>query len=98
MSHEFMLKINNGDGWVEPVARFPELLRPATIPSQPIAGWGSHRILVEGAEVSFSDEDFGFAVVFETCDLSQQRAEHIMSDIARNVEALTDSTTKIVPL
>jgi hypothetical protein len=98
MSHEFMLKINDGDGWSERFDRYPELLRPATIPFELIPGWGSARILVDGAEISFSDEDFGFAVVFESGGLTSKRAEEILRDICRNIETLTDVTTGIVPL
>ena len=75
---------------------YTALLRPASIASQPVAGWGSHRILVEGAEISFSEEEFGFQVVFETGDISEQRAQGIMDDIAANIRAKTDATTSIV--
>ena len=93
-----MLKLNDGDGFSEPVSRYPEILRPASIPSERAEGWGSHRIRVEGVEVSFSDEDFGFQVVFESDDLSEQRAAEIMDDICENIRTITGSSTEVVPL
>ena len=95
---EFILRLNDGEGFCEGFDSYPTLLRPANIPSQSVAGWGSHRILVEGAEISFSDEEFGFQVVFETGEISEQRAQEIMDDIAANIRAKTDATTSIVPL
>jgi hypothetical protein len=95
---EFILRLNEGEGLAESFKTYPTLLRPANIPSQPVAGWGSHRILVEGAEISFSDEEFGFQGVFETGDISEQRAQKIMDDIAANIRAKTDATTSIVSI
>ncbi len=95
---EFILRLTEGEGFAEPFDTYPALLRPASIPSQPIAGWGSHRILVDGAEISFSGEEFGFQVVFETGDIPEQRAQEIMDDIAANIRAKTDATTSIVPI
>jgi hypothetical protein len=95
---EFMLKLNEGDGFSEPFDRYPEILRPASIPFEPAVGWGSHRIRVEGVEVSFSDEDFGFQVVFESDDVSEQRAAEIMDDIGQNIRATTGSSTEVVAL
>jgi len=95
---EFMLKLNDGDGFLVPVSRYPEILRPASIPSERAEGWGSHRIRIEDFEVSFSDEDFGFQVVFESDSISGQRAEQIMDDICENIRATTGATTDVVPL
>ncbi len=95
---EFILRLNDGEGFAESFDTYPALLRPASILSQPVAGWGSHRILVEGVEISFSDEEFGFLVVFETGDISEQRAQEIMDDIAVNIRAKTNATTSIVPI
>src|SRR5688572_30831635 len=95
---EFILRLNEGEGFAGSYDSLPALLRPASIPSQPVAGWGSHRILVEGAEISFSDEEFGFQVVFETGDISEERAQEIMEDIAANIRAKTAATTSVVPI
>src|SRR4051812_8166524 len=95
---EFMLKLNDGNGFSESFDRYPELLRPASIPSERAEGFGSHRIRVEGVELYFSDEVFGFQVVFESDSISEQRAEQIMDDICQNIRATTGSSTEVVPL
>lgn len=98
MGREFMLKINDGAGWSENYSRYPGLLRPASMISSPVPGWGSHRILVNREEISFSDEDFGFHVVFETGSLSHEEAEKICNEICENIKRLTGCKTEIIPL
>jgi hypothetical protein len=95
---EFMLKINDGEGFCEPYSRYPEVLRPASIPSERAEGWGSHRIRVEGIEVAFSDEDFGFLVIFESDSIPEERAEQIMDDICHNIHITTGAQTEVVPI
>lgn len=68
------------------------------IPSKQMDGWGSNRIQVEGEEISFSDEDPGFQVVFETGILSATRADQIVSEICENIEARTGQKTRVVKL
>ncbi len=67
-------------------------------PSRRIEGWGSHRIEVEGEQVSFSDEDPGFQVGFETGVLSEERADQIVAEICENIEAQTGQKTRIVKM
>ena len=78
--------------------QYPEILRPIRIPSKHIEGWGSNRIEIEGEEISFSDEDPGFQVCFETGVLSEERADQIMSEISENIEKRTGQKTRIVKL
>ncbi|EDY16797.1 hypothetical protein CfE428DRAFT_5606 [Chthoniobacter flavus Ellin428] len=93
-----MLKLNGGDGFFEPVSRYPEILRPASIPCEHAEGWGSHRIRIDGVDIAFSDEDFGFQVTFESDSLSEQRATQIMDDICENIRVTTGASTKVVSL
>jgi hypothetical protein len=95
---EFNLRINDGDGFAEPFSRYSEILRPATIPSEHAEGWGSHRIRVEGIEIAFSDEEFGFQVIFDSDNLSEQRAQEIMDDITANIRNETGAATEVIPL
>ena len=83
---EFLIRRDDGEWFDFPYERRAEILRPHAIPSQPVEGWGTHRIEVEGAEVSFSDEDPGFQVSFETGSLDATRARQIVDDICRNIE------------
>jgi hypothetical protein len=59
---------------------------------------GSSRLEVEGEEISFSDEEPGFQVVFETGKLSELRADEIVAEICQNIEAMTGQKTQIVKL
>ena len=95
---EYLIK-PDGDDWFEiPYPEYPRVLRPISLPSRQIPGWGSHRIEVEGAEVSFSDEEFGFQVAFETGTADPTRARAIIDEICRNIESQTGSRTKVVEI
>ena len=95
---EYLVHRTDG-GWFDfAFDQYPEILRPIRTPSRKIEGWGSNRIEVEGEEISFSDEDPGFQVVFETGVLSAARADEIVAEICENIEAQTGQTTKIVRL
>jgi hypothetical protein len=78
--------------------QYPEILRPIRTPSRRIEGWGSNRIEVEGDDISFSDEDPGFQVVFEKGVLSPERADQIVVEICENIETRTGQKTEIVKL
>ena len=95
---EFLIRRDDAEWFDFPYQRRMEVLRPLTIPSRPIEGWGSHRIEVEGAEVSFSDEDPGFQVVFETGSLDATRARQIVDEICGNIETQTGQKSRVVEL
>jgi hypothetical protein len=95
---EFLIRRDDAEWFDFPYERYPEVLRPLTIESRPVEGWGSHRIEVEGAQVSFSDEDLGFQVAFETGSHDETRARQIVDDICRNIETETGQKTRVVEL
>jgi hypothetical protein len=95
---EFMLRLNDGEGFTASFEQYPDILRPASIPSERAEGWGSHRIRVDGGEISFSDEEFGFQVVFEREDITEPRATEIMEDICKNIRDTTGASTEVIPL
>jgi hypothetical protein len=92
---EYLIRATDDDGFSFPFDRYPEILRPVRTPSKRIEGWGSNRIEVEGEEISFSDEDPGFQVVFETGILVEERADQIITEICENIEARTGQKAKI---
>lgn len=96
--HEFLIQRTDGEWFDISFDRYPVILCPIDIESRQAEGWGSHRIEIEGEEISFSDEDPGFHVVFETGKLSCERAEQIVNEIGRNIEETTGQQTRIVPL
>lgn len=95
---EFLIRRDDGEWFDFSHERYVDILRPLTIPSRPIKGWGSHRIEVEGVEISFSDEDPGFQIVFETDNIDIARAREIVDDICRSIEAKTGQKTRVVEL
>jgi hypothetical protein len=95
---EFLIRRADAEWFDFPYERRTEILRPLTVPSRPVEGWGSHRIEVEGAEVSFSDEEPGFQVVFEAGNLDPTRARQIIDDICQNIETQTGQKTRVVEL
>ena len=79
-------------------SRFSEALRPTTMASRPIAGWGDHRIEVDGEEISFSHEDPGFQVIFETGKLGPDVALKIVHEISERITLLTGQQGRVVEL
>jgi hypothetical protein len=71
------------------------MLRPIDTPSHPVVGWGTHRILVEGCEVAFSDEVAGFQVFFDCDHITEERAEQLCHEIRRSIEAVTGQRGRV---
>jgi hypothetical protein len=95
---EYLIRRTDDEWFSFPFDQYPEILRPARTPSNWIEGWGSNRIQVDGEEISFSDEDLGFQVVFETGILLEARADEIVSEICENIEAQTGQKAKMTKL
>lgn len=95
---EYLIRRSDDEWFSFPFDRYPAILRPARTPSKRIEGWGSSRIQVEGEEISFSDEDPGFQVVFETDILSEARADQLVSEMCENIEAQTGQKARMVKL
>ncbi|HWG44666.1 MAG TPA: hypothetical protein VN688_17955 [Gemmataceae bacterium] len=95
---EYLIRRTDDEWFSFPFDQYPVILCPARTPSKRIDGWGSNRIEVEGEEISFSDEDPGFQVVFETGTLPEERADQIVSEICENIEARTGQKARIVKL
>jgi hypothetical protein len=95
---EYLIRRTDGEWFEIPFGQYPEILRPIRIASKCIEGWGSHRIEVEGEEISFSDEDAGYQIVFETGVLSEERADQIVAEICENIALKTGQKTRLVKL
>jgi hypothetical protein len=95
---EFLIKRVDGDWFDLAYERFPVVLCPDSVPSEPIEGWGDHRISVMGCEVSFSYEDPGIQVCFETGNISEAMAVQLVEEIAAKVRAATGQQTTVIPL
>ena len=95
---EYLIRRTDDEWFSFPFDQYAEILRPIRTPSKKIEGWGSNRIEVEGEEISFSDEDPGFQVVFQSGALCQERADQIIAEICENIEARTGQKTRVVKL
>ena len=95
---EYLIRRTDDEWFSFPFERYPEILRPARTPSITIEGWGSNRIQVESEQISFSDEEPGFQVVFETGTLPEARADQIVAEICDNIEARTGQKARMVKL
>lgn len=95
---EFLIKRTDGEWFDLPYKQFSEVLRPNSIPSQPIQGWGDHRIVVGDCEVSFSYEDPGIHICFEKGTMSEELAQRVVDEIAANITAATHQQSEVIPL
>ncbi len=95
---EFLIKRTDGDWFDLRQQQFDEALRPSSYSSNRIPGWGDHRIVVEGCEVSFSYEDPGIQVVFECPDFPEDKAAIIVREIAQNISSATGQGSAVVAL
>ncbi len=77
---------------------FPAVLRPNSIPSRPVAGWGDHRIEVEECEISFSDEIVGIQVSFECDTFNESLAWQIIREVCQNVVEAMGQPAEVVSI
>ena len=94
---EYLLRSVDDDWFDLPADQLPEVLRPNTIESSPVTGWGDHRIAVEGAEIAFSYEDPGIQVIIEGT-IPETIARRIIEEVLANVERSTGLRGRIVEL
>jgi len=94
---EYLIRRTDGEWFDLDHTRFAEVLRPTSLPSKPVPGWGDHRIRVKGFEVSFSYEDPGIQVVFEG-SMSEEDADRITQEVLANIVQATGQQGKVIPL
>lgn len=95
---EFLIRRDDGEWFDIDYGRVDEMLHPNSVAWQRIDGWGTYRIRVLDAEVSFSDEDPGILVVFESGTVDHATAEKLVREIATNVTLVTGQASRVVPL
>jgi hypothetical protein len=71
-----------------PADRFDVVLKPAGFDATVIGGWGDYRIRIDDVEISYSAEDPGWQVSFES-EIEDLRAERIAEVIASQLERET---------
>ena len=86
---EFLVKRTDGEWFSLHRDRFPEVLRPRSIESIPIQGWGDYRIKLSNGEIAFSFEEVGLVVTFERYTGTQKQAIQIVEEIVQNIGTST---------
>jgi hypothetical protein len=93
---EYIILPAGGGDFHLPAHRYDDVLRPNSLPSEPIEGYGTHSIDVDGCEVYFSDEQEGFQVVFECEEMPQEQTRRLVEEICANIERATGQKTVVI--
>jgi hypothetical protein len=92
---EYLIRRTDGEWFDLPESSLSEILRPITVPSKPVPGWGNHRIDVEGVEISFSIEDPGIMIVIEG-ELPDTTCGRVVEEVLANIEKATGQRGRTV--
>jgi hypothetical protein len=94
---EFLLRRTDGEWFDLRREQFGEVLKPSSCASRVVAGWGDHRIEINGVQVAFSFEDPGIQVSFDG-RIDAATASQIVGEILASVETKTGQRGIVVPL
>lgn len=92
---EYLIRRTDGEWFDLDVDQYDSALRPSSIPSRRVEGWGDYRIEIGGVEVSFSYEDPGIQVCFKG-DMSESVADTVVAEVLANITAATGQEGRIV--
>ena len=92
---EFLIKRTDGEWFDLHRNDYAKTLRPRTLPSEVVEGWGDHRIRVAGVEVSFAYELPGFQVAFEG-DIDEATARQIVDEVLMNIAEVTGQKGEVL--
>ncbi len=95
---EFLIRRTDGEWFTLDHRRLAEILKPHSVPSNQVRGWGNHRIRIPNGEISFSDEDPGWLICFEEFSGSREEAFRLVGEILANIEEATGEHGRIVEL
>ena len=93
---EYLVKRTDGEWFSLHRDRFQEILRPHSVESSPVQGWGDYRIRLSNGEVAFSFEEVGLVIVFDKYSGTSEKAIQIVEEIIRNIEMSTGEKGTIV--
>lgn len=94
---EYLIRRTDGEWFDLGPDQYDSALRPSSIPSRRVEGWGDYRIEVGGVEVSFSYEDPGIQVCFEG-DVAESVADAVVAEVLANITATTGQEGRIVKI
>ncbi len=93
---EYLIRPSSHEGWlVIPADSLAEVLTPHGSDAAPGIGFGDFHLRASGYEISFSNEDPGWQVIFDG-DISQLNPDELISQIARQIEDATGIATEWV--
>ena len=92
---EYLIRRTDGEWFDLAPDQYDAALRPSSLASRRVEGWGDHRIEVGGVEVSFSYEDPGIQVTFKG-ELPERVAEVVIAEVLANLMSLTGQEGRIV--
>jgi hypothetical protein len=95
---EYLIRTTDDEEFDIPSAKWGEVLRPKSYPSEIVEGRGALRLKIAGCEVSFSPEPPGMQIVFEGGDISREDADAIVREVLQGAESFTGLKGKVVPL
>jgi hypothetical protein len=95
---EFLIRRTDGEWFDLDSSRNAEVLKPRSVSSEPVSGWGDHRIKIPNGVISFSYEDPGIQVMFDEFSASREEARLMVEEILSNIEAATGQRGRIVDL
>ena len=94
---EFLIRRTDGEWFDLHQEKFASALKPNSLKSKVVAGWGDHRISVDGCEISFSYEDPGIQICIEN-DIDETKAQLIVDEILENITRVTGQEGRVIPL
>lgn len=82
---EFLIAREDGQPLLLDASRYAAVLRPSSLACRLVAGWGAHRIEVQGCPIVFGFEPAGITVTYQNWLLSEEVMVRIANEIAANV-------------
>ena len=84
---EYLIKRRDGDFLLLEREKLAAVLRPNSLGSREVQGWGDHRIEVAGLTVAFSFEDPGIQLIFENAEsVDDVVCSLVVDEIVENVK------------
>ncbi|TRY28748.1 hypothetical protein [Aliiglaciecola sp. M165] len=95
---EYLIKREDGNWFSLGPDNYESTLTPSSIAWERINGQGDFRIKCAEGEVSFSYEDPGILVSFESISFTEERCNKILDEVLRNIKSKTGEEGYVVPL
>jgi len=95
---EFLIQRTDEEWFSIPDDRFEEIVRPHSTASRPVLNRDVYTIEAAGCELSFSFEEAGIQVVFESGAITEEAAGKLVLEIANNITMVTSQKSAVVQI